>query len=50
MTTLPEGGRVRARVLAVPDIDAGDEHTEYVDTLLELHRVLDAWWTTYWTR
>jgi hypothetical protein len=50
VTTLPEGGMVRARVLSTPDVEGGDEHTVVVESLADLHRVLDDWWTAYWEK
>jgi hypothetical protein len=48
VTTLPEGGAVRARVLSTLSVDGGVEKTVIVESLADLHRVLDTWWARYW--
>jgi len=48
VTTLPEGGTVRARVLSTPNVDGSEENAVVVESLADLHRVVDAWWVRYW--
>jgi hypothetical protein len=44
VTTLPEQGAERARVLCTQDVNAGEEVEVVVDSLTGVLDVVEAWW------